>query len=527
VLKLQLLNAASRLSAGLGVASQNTHSAFPHWLAGLRECQPRRHRCKHQRQVFPAPTIRKDGFRGVDDTREAVKMGTGEAEANPLTSTQKSSDSLAVVLHPLVLLTISDYFTRHTLRNLIGPIVGAILGQQNGREITLEHTFDVLVQQCDDVYCRLDEDWFADRLEQSTCPSVSRAHPRRDHSQRPSSNRLTTSAVKLVHKDRELELVGYYAVLPRSGPTRAILPLHNQFLLRNESALLLAFHADELLEPSVGGKLPVTVYETVPEAVDDGAKDGAQAGSEDLPMEDGTEDLHGIKFRELPYTVETGEAEMISIDFVAQGATNAAAADDTKPPAKKEPSAGKGKQRAAPGQLGTAAPPAEIENTLLREDEELISALTAKANAIKMLRSRIQLITAYLEQLPPSYLTGSDEASSAGADDTAAAAAANGPSAAPSYTILRWIQALVNHLPLLVPSAAESEAFEREMLSESNDVHLVALFSDIMQSVQEIRDMGKKHVVLEAAKNAKPSRGADFASPGGSFNLGSAGDIMA
>jgi len=315
-----------------------------------------------------------------------------------------------------------------------------------------------------------------------------------------------------------LDLVGYYALLPRSGPTPEILKLHDQVLEQNESALLLAFHAHELLEPSVGGKLPVTVYESVSE-VDDASKDGAQSGSEDRVMKDGGEATYKMKFRELPYTVETGEAELISMDFVAQGATNAAAVDGAgKGAVAKKEVDPKGKGRAVPDTVASN----EAENALSREDEELISTLTAKANAIKMLHSRIRLITTYLEQLPPSYLSGEDETplpSGAGV----AAGAQDG--AAPSHTILRSIQALVNHIPLLQHSAAESEAFEHEMLSESNDVHLVSLFSDVMQSVQEIRDMGKKHGVLEAAKNAKANRPNDFSSPSGSF-LGTAGDIM-
>lgn len=40
---------------------------------------------------------------------------------------------------------------------------------------------------------------------------------------------------------------------------------------------------------------------------------------------DGEEQLLNIRFRELPYTVETGEAEMIGIDTVARTARNAAA----------------------------------------------------------------------------------------------------------------------------------------------------------------------------------------------------------
>lgn len=40
---------------------------------------------------------------------------------------------------------------------------------------------------------------------------------------------------------------------------------------------------------------------------------------------DGEEQSLNIRFRELPYTVETGEAEMIGIDTVARTARNAAA----------------------------------------------------------------------------------------------------------------------------------------------------------------------------------------------------------
>jgi COP9 signalosome complex subunit 6 len=86
---------------------------------------------------------------------------------NPLISTQKSSDSgLQVALHPLVLLTISDYITRHTLRQQKGPVVGALLGQQNGREITIEHAFECLLAEAEDEIV-LNQTWFEERLQQS------------------------------------------------------------------------------------------------------------------------------------------------------------------------------------------------------------------------------------------------------------------------------------------------------------------------------------------------------------------------
>jgi len=84
---------------------------------------------------------------------------------NPLLSTQKSDSGLHIALHPLVLLTISDYITRHTLRQQKGAIIGALLGQQNGREVTVENAFECKV--IGGGTPSLDEVWFATRLQQS------------------------------------------------------------------------------------------------------------------------------------------------------------------------------------------------------------------------------------------------------------------------------------------------------------------------------------------------------------------------
>jgi COP9 signalosome complex subunit 6 len=82
---------------------------------------------------------------------------------------QKSSDSgLHIQLHPLVLLTVSDQITRHAARQQKGPIIGGLLGQQNGREITLEHAFEcpATVGPGDDII--LPAAWFEERLQQCT-----------------------------------------------------------------------------------------------------------------------------------------------------------------------------------------------------------------------------------------------------------------------------------------------------------------------------------------------------------------------
>lgn len=89
-----------------------------------------------------------------------------EAAQNPLISTSRASDSSpAVALHPLVLLTISDCITRHTLRQQTGPVVGAILGAQDGQNITMEVAFQAKLKANSEGDVALDDEWFSKRLE--------------------------------------------------------------------------------------------------------------------------------------------------------------------------------------------------------------------------------------------------------------------------------------------------------------------------------------------------------------------------
>jgi COP9 signalosome complex subunit 6 len=92
-----------------------------------------------------------------------------DASQNPLVSTARASDNSSTVqLHPLVLLTISDCITRHTLRQQTGPVVGAIIGQQNGQEITMEVAFQAKLKANDAGDVVLDAEWFNKRLEDCT-----------------------------------------------------------------------------------------------------------------------------------------------------------------------------------------------------------------------------------------------------------------------------------------------------------------------------------------------------------------------
>ena len=226
------------------------------------------------------------------------------------------------------------------------PIVGALLGQQNGREVSLEHAYEVKLIHDEEGNAdwQIAHEWFQERLQQ----------------------------YKDVHKAPALDLVGWWTVCPAQGPCPEMLALQHVIMEKyNEAALLLAFHPAGVLDGgNGGGKLPLTIYES---AFESGGGGGEQGKDMQVDGEEGLE----LRFRELAYEVATGEAEMISVDFVARGGGTATAVDGT---AKKSGKAGpsqtplgeksdgnaKGKGKA----VDREAPPAGDASGLTPEDEE-------------------------------------------------------------------------------------------------------------------------------------------------------------
>jgi COP9 signalosome complex subunit 6 len=261
------------------------------------------------------------------------------------------------------------------------------------------------------------------------------------------------------------------------------MPIHLQIqtAYNLESAILLLFHPEMVAESSkMGGKLPLTLYEGL--WVNEKESGGMEV--------DGGERNQSLKFREVPYSVETGEAEMISLDFVARGGGNASAIDAT---ARKSQAVGdqKGKEtenekESRPQTNGTTT---KESSYLSSEDEDLISSLTAKSNAIKMLQSRLNLISAYLQSLPPSYLT-----------DSTIPLDPNTSTTELNHPILRSISALLSRLPLLAPP--DTAAFETESLQGRSDVELVSLLGSLTRTVRETRELSKKWSAVESGRNA-------------------------
>lgn len=122
-----------------------------------------------------------------------------------------------------------------------------------------------------------------------------------------------------MHRAPPLDIVGWWSTAPSTGPDASHLPIHRQLLQDyNESAIFLAFHPSQIQQAGgQGAKLPLTVYESVLEG------ENATDASKDMQI-DGEVLTLNIRFRELPYSIETGEAEMIGVDTIAKASGTAA-----------------------------------------------------------------------------------------------------------------------------------------------------------------------------------------------------------
>lgn len=291
--------------------------------------------------------------------------------------------------------------------------------------------------------------------------------------------------VKDVHKNPPLDFVGWYTLIAPNGPTDYHLTIQETLSNLNgpeTPCILLGFLPSESLSKSSNEALPITIYESIAKPAD------ARAAGQDAEM--GQDSSPRSVFAELPYVIETGEAERIAIDFVARGGGNATAISSAN---QKQTNASedsnKGKKRAS----DDTAKEIDVNDILSNEEAELITALTAKANAVRMLQSRIKIIQKYLELQPP-------------ADPSQPPPTAQASYLEPSPEILRSIAALISRLPLVVPSSSketetDTSKFDHDLLASRNDVNLVSLLDTLTQSIQSTRELGRKFGVVDAARN--------------------------
>uniref|UniRef100_A0A914WHQ3 COP9 signalosome complex subunit 6 n=2 Tax=Plectus sambesii TaxID=2011161 RepID=A0A914WHQ3_9BILA len=184
-------------------------------------------------------------------------------ESNKVVAASGTQTSVAVSVHPLVIMNVSEHWTRMRAQNnnTAMQVFGALLGKQHGRNLELMNSFEV---RWDIVagHAVLDLEFF--------------------HTREAQYKEVFT----------ELDFLGWYTT-GDEGPTSADVAMHRQICELNESPVLLK------LNPAVrtSEKLPLEVYESVIDMVRGEAF---------------------LQFVALPWTLATEEAERIGVDHVAR-----------------------------------------------------------------------------------------------------------------------------------------------------------------------------------------------------------------
>jgi len=178
-----------------------------------------------------------------------------------LNMAEEGKGAMDVKLHPMVIVNLSDHFTREKVKagkNV--RIYGILLGQQSGRKVEISNSFEILV----DENKLIDHEFLKKRLSQFQ---------------------------RVFEHD---EILGWYATGKHENYDIGI---HQQVEAYNESPLFL------LLDPDTkpgSQTLPIYLLETTVKVVDEKPK---------------------IMFTKIPYSIETTEAERIAVDYVANVST--------------------------------------------------------------------------------------------------------------------------------------------------------------------------------------------------------------
>jgi len=173
---------------------------------------------------------------------------------------------LQIDLHPLVIINISDHFTRAKVEsNAATPprVIGALLGVQNGRNIEISNSFELVYHTLEGNIV-VDTDYLKSKQEQ-----FKKVFPTND-------------------------FLGWYST--NSGVAVSDITIHKQFLEINESPIYLVLDAVAAFQ-STTRDLPITIFESELHVV------------QDQPT---------MLFVKVPYRIQTGEAERIGVDHVAR-----------------------------------------------------------------------------------------------------------------------------------------------------------------------------------------------------------------
>nr|CAG4650279.1 EOG090X08T4 [Sida crystallina] len=175
-----------------------------------------------------------------------------------------ATGSVSVLLHPLVVMNISEHWTRvRAQEGKAQQVIGALIGKQKGRSLEIMNSFELVFTVIEDRDVVIDRDYYNTKEEQ----------------------------FKQVFS--EMDFLGWYTT--GAAPNESDIHVHKQICEINESPVFLK------LNPFTrNSDLPVTMYESVIDLVNGEAT---------------------MLFVELSYTLATEEAERIGVDHVARMAT--------------------------------------------------------------------------------------------------------------------------------------------------------------------------------------------------------------
>ncbi|KAI8925829.1 maintenance of mitochondrial structure and function-domain-containing protein [Entophlyctis helioformis] len=195
-------------------------------------------------------------------------MDTDDAAASPSVVLQSQSQSgLGITLHPLVILNMSDHYTRTKMQNPASPaqVIGALVGVQTGRDIEILNSYELPFTRSPDNSIVVDMAYFAFKQDQ-----YKEVFP-------------------------TLDFLGWYST--GSVPTASDIAVHKQMSVQNESALFLQLDTSNDLSDS--SDLPIAIYESVMDIVNS------------LPL---------MMFAQAHYKIETTDSETIAVEHVAHAA---------------------------------------------------------------------------------------------------------------------------------------------------------------------------------------------------------------
>jgi COP9 signalosome complex subunit 6 len=174
--------------------------------------------------------------------------------------------SVSVAIHPLVIMNVSEHWTRQRAQEgKPTQVIGALIGKQKGRSIEIFNTFELKFDVLEGNIV-VDKDFYTVREEQ----------------------------FKQVFQD--LDFLGWYTT--GGSPTSTDIAVHKQICDINESPVFL-----KLNPATKHSDLPISVFESVIDIVEGKAT---------------------MLFVEIPFTLATEDSERIGVDHVARVSTVAA-----------------------------------------------------------------------------------------------------------------------------------------------------------------------------------------------------------